>query len=87
MSKSTEYISQASPQVLTRLVHTCSGELIDCAMSIRDILFVVFQAEERGSSAKVSVFMEHFSLEHQVTERVSASHELTKTKQRKIQGD
>ena len=24
------------------------------------------QAEERGSDARVSVFMEHFSLEHQV---------------------
>ena len=80
MSKSPEYISQASPQVLTRLVHTCSGELIDCALSIRDILFVVFQAEERGSSAKVSVFMEHFSLEHQVTERISSYNEFTKTK-------
>ena len=45
-------------------------------------MFVVFQAEERGSSAKVSVFMEHFSLEHQVTERVSAFNEWTKTKQR-----
>ena len=30
------------------------------------ILNFNMQAEERGSNARVSVFMEHFSLEHQV---------------------
>ena len=30
------------------------------------ILNFTMQAEERGSNARVSVFMEHFSLEHQV---------------------